>query len=1361
MSGYDPRLVTEAVSTARFSAVARTGLVAGAIGTWDPRLLRGPRVLVPVDVQAYVVPRDGSGEACVRIPGPLAPGAPPDASALAGPPPFDVGAPREPGVHLHWAMPDALLRGSITKPGGDLPAGTLALPALPDRWAVLRLLAPDGGETVRVDGWVLVATSAQVVPLAAWTGTPPEPDLPEPQRLAPDGLTGAAGGSLAWTACYDAALGRFALHDPLADLAADPTLGGALPGGPHVGLATYLVLGWWSTPPLDPLDDVRTEGGLVEALARLGWVLPPTRSAPPEPKRSANALLDLGLVSRLRDDVQLRADAPADVAGLAGQDDAPLVRASHLLAPRASTLLHGAVVSVPVDGGLPDGPQLRPAAEQVGLVVGRTTTETVAVLGAPALGGDGTDGGAQAAAERLLAGFAAGLLRRLGSPDGIVDLDERRHALGFAARADAVGTGVADRVRSRGAAVPPRPPRPRSAGRFSVADVVLDFAVERQVGLRLREETRDATSVKALDKGIAAAASSYAESRHVLQEFSRRVVGAAGDQRQASVAAAAAPAPPGASPDDPDPGRVVERPAPPRHQPIDPTVVISGARRSLRFGGDGRHDAAGALRVRHPEDVAQDYAGVLPGAAVVPVLASGALPEEALALAREATLLSPDWVRWLAGRAAARQGLDERATGSRLAAELALRYDRTGAYTQAVSLTALGGDPRRRREAADVGVLGRAGGRGTAAGWAELGDEALRTFSVLAGVEPSPVAVTAWAQPWVPLWIEWEVLVQTTDPNDPGDPLAGWALGAVDLESDDASAAEARTSHTVTATGRAPLSPSPAVGLREAVVGWLREEDERDDRGVGELGEDDEARLGALARHVDSLDLVAATLDGVLDALRGLPTPVLRARGPDRALIPPTPAATEAAAPYLLAAGRLRLTRCRLVDAFGRTLELDVEAAKVPAADAAPRQPGEGAVLAQRPRFTRPARVRLDLVDSAADDVAAAAPARVDEIDPGQQVSPVAGFLLPDHVDESVELFGPDAAPVGELLTSPIGGAVGWEPAPGRPLPPDAAPGAGLLPAQRALGRLAAGILAADAQARAAHEAAVRAAADTGAELPEPPESALAAFLRAVDTTLWTVDPLAGAGSSAPASIVGRPVAVVRAALVLDVLDDLDELTLDDAARAARAAAFARLARVAVPVRIGEITRTDDGVLGFFLDDDYTRFRLVDRTVAERAKASGRRRGLLGPYGTAFQAVADAPIRHPYVVPDGTVALRPGVPRALTLLLLPGAAAHITSGVVPRTSIRLQKAWYGAGLDALSPSVRAGPVLLDPGEVRLPRVAALDERQVWTRREGPLGWRDDAILAATQAALLPDAPATLQEGWIRVLPPTPDDGTRQ
>ena len=42
-----------------------------------------------------------------------------------------------------------------------------------------------------------------------------------------------------------------------------------------------------------------------------------------------------------------------------------------------------------------------------------------------------------------------------------------------------------------------------------------------------------------------------------------------------------------------------------------------------------------------------------------------------------------------------------------------------------------------------------------------------------------------------------------------------------------------------------------------------------------------------------------------------------------------------------------------------------------------------------------------------------------------------------------------------------------------------------------------------------------------------------------------------------------------------------------------------------------------------------------------------------------------------------------------------------------------------------------------------------------TRRDTPLTWKDDPILAATQTALLPDLPHEVQEGYIRIAPAPP------
>ena len=75
-------LATQALSSARMDYLGRTGVDLSTIGTWDPHLSRLTRILVPVDVQAYVAV-DGATEPTVDLKG-----------ASDDPAPFDAGAVR-------------------------------------------------------------------------------------------------------------------------------------------------------------------------------------------------------------------------------------------------------------------------------------------------------------------------------------------------------------------------------------------------------------------------------------------------------------------------------------------------------------------------------------------------------------------------------------------------------------------------------------------------------------------------------------------------------------------------------------------------------------------------------------------------------------------------------------------------------------------------------------------------------------------------------------------------------------------------------------------------------------------------------------------------------------------------------------------------------------------------------------------------------------------------------------------------------------------------------------------------------------------------------------------------------------------
>ena len=1336
----DPGTIREVTRSKRFLAADRADISLADITTWDPYLLRDHRLLVPIDVQAlYIEP--GSTEKMVRLPMLVAG---PNGKVVSNPEdglpdPFVEGETRPAGVHLHWAMPDALLRGALNE-RADGASNRLSLPLLPDRWVVLRLLLPKGATEVNVTGWVLEADRAVAIPLSSWTegGAASKQATPQGAALGGDELTGTIGGSVSWSGIYDAVLNRFAFHDPLADIAA------VAPQGVDHDCASYLVTGWWSNAARDPLDKARSNDSLHELLERLRWRLlaewGDERWAQEQDKAQFELRKALGLTTADRWssprplNVTTREKAKAAAPGASAfvpMDksfvEQPVMAASSAFATEAgkryvaapwhlrSSCLHGAIYGVPVTGK--PFVDRRPASDALSVALGHHDDDLLsAFASAPQATAD-----QRRATERLLSAFTAHKINRLASADGLVELEEFEHAAAFSSLPG--GSAGTDRYLQRvqtGGVGGLNLGRQRTAQVASpVAKALKDVAPERHA----RPMAGAPGGAQALSSDMVFAV----KQKPTLIQASEMTINDIARSRVGDVLT-------------PTEARVVNRPAARFTFATEPMVAIRGASRSLRHGGDGRGSADGKLTCRWPTHVIDEISGVIAKDRFIRSLGNGSIPPEALTLAREVLLHDPYHHEWMT-QAVAPTTADQPGILRRLKAESVLRFGHDGTYdgaTVALHPTASKTVRARRQAAAQQQTPIEPGGRERQM----LVADEMRKFSLYKGADPDLVGVTTWAQPWIPMWLEWEVNVEGLDPPT----IDAHHLGAIDLERAD----EGIEGDAGVLRGRSHLTTGAAATLHDAIADYLKAEDALDALSAGLIDEATENALRTLDEAVRLLDIVTVAFDGVRTQLLGLPvTDGLRRPRDGATVTNPAPVS----APRSLLAGCITLTRARLLDAFGRTLDVPLASVVTPTRATLSTKPG---ALAMPPRLLRPSRWQLRLVDASTPVGAEGAEARVDQIEPSLQINPVAGFALPDHLDESLEIFGVDGSPIGELLHEPVSGGVMWEIAAGREGAADSGPLFGLTPAQQAVGRFAAGLVAADAEERAG------APLEFGAEH----ESALSALLRAIDTTLWTVDTFAALGSEHVAGLVGRPIAIVRAQLRLE-LKPPDDIDLSDPDRAQEWADAAReAARYAFPVRIGEITRSDDGVLGFFVDDDYSHYHLVDKAIAGAATDGGRSRGQLGLYGNAPALPSAKPIEHGYIVGTDdadTLMLHVGQTVTLTLFMNPAGKASLTSGLLPRKALALARDWVGPGLAAIAPSLRTGPVLVETDldtekQVRLPKVSVFGKDQNFLWRDTPATWRTDAILAATQTALLPDTPAEFREGWIRVAPTPAKNG---
>jgi hypothetical protein len=623
---------------------------------------------------------------------------------------------------------------------------------------------------------------------------------------------------------------------------------------------------------------------------------------------------------------------------------------------------------------------------------------------------------------------------------------------------------------------------------------------------------------------------------------------------------------------------------------------------------------------------------------------------------------------------------------------------------------------------------------------------ALLAHSGIGGTLPSPLAVTPPSAAWAPRHLEWTVELFPT-PSGATD----WSLGDIDLSLDAASVPAAAAGSGQVVSGRSLLTgglaqAAASAGQQAIALGTLAGTagvapgdssvfvPADATTGAGDAAGDVGASAGtqtiaeALVAALDGMDVLAGTLEGLHAALRGDPR--------DQAVGPPdpTPPAPRPDATGVVA-GVYRPVRMRLVDAFGQVVDLLGSGSNQPAdATLAARArtitvPGRANVVAAPPRFTAPGRVLLRFVD--ADPAAPATPLE----QASETVRPVCGFVLPDHLDGTLQFFDATGAAMGSVEPSAEGdGRAVWFNAPGVPA---------------AAGRLPSAVLT-DPHLGALADALVRwGVTDAGRD----GEGALAAVLRMIDSTLWTVDPFGHAGEEHMSVLVGHPVVVLRAMLRLDLDDPLqprDSLTTPMA------------------VRLGALAAWQDGLLGFMVDGEPDTIHATSPGALTMARELGPGQGYLGPVAgvPAFHAqfAADlaagatpkSPVTHPFVSSDPLVHLWPDYPLGVTLLVVPQATVNATSGMLPRKELGVRRQWIADALATIAPSFRFGPVLVDPHTIRMPVATELPDTWSWNHRTDVTQWLDEPVTNATGDAIIAGSAAVAQEGWLTLHPqPTP------
>ncbi|MER7274772.1 hypothetical protein ABT369_09975 [Dactylosporangium sp. NPDC000244] len=387
--------------------------------------------------------------------------------------------------------------------------------------------------------------------------------------------------------------------------------------------------------------------------------------------------------------------------------------------------------------------------------------------------------------------------------------------------------------------------------------------------------------------------------------------------------------------------------------------------------------------------------------------------------------------------------------------------------------------------------------------------------------------------------------------------------------------------------------------------------------------------------------------------------------------------------------GTLRLARLRLVDTFGQTRE-------VPTGRLVPAEsltvPGNTDLVALPPRLSQPSRVQFRWL--AAD--------RDGETSEHPDTTPVCGWFLPDHVDTSLMVYDNRGAPLGV-----IDARARWSGAPG---------GTGV--------------------ARAADIGNVH-LRETVTAILGGGAAYVAEFMAVLDSALTNIEPVAEHQVDL-AVLVGRPIALVRAAFDLELLglpavhQGWNQFRQDMLRGTRDTDAFTR---VRFPVRFGAHEQLDDGMIGYWPQGD---------PVLRSPQAAPGRHPLIRTCG-------NGPLTETHAVDDPPLVLR--------MLVDPRGKVHVTTGIQPVKSISIPPVHYAAAMGALEMTFPLAAVLAGADGLRLPLPVEPGYRWGWVS-ENAGAWREvgtaatigRSVFAAALADRLWDQLTDPRIGWLRHVP---------
>jgi hypothetical protein len=407
--------------------------------------------------------------------------------------------------------------------------------------------------------------------------------------------------------------------------------------------------------------------------------------------------------------------------------------------------------------------------------------------------------------------------------------------------------------------------------------------------------------------------------------------------------------------------------------------------------------------------------------------------------------------------------------------------------------------------------------------------------------------------------------------------------------------------------------------------------------------------------------------------------------------------------------GLMQIASITLVDVFGRNVQVTQPNVVFRAQDMQQTVLTPASNIYLPPRLTQASRLLFRWL-SADDDTV--------EMNTHPATTPICGWVLVNHLDNNLWIYDSKGNVYGALILNWDRSRVLWQCAPG-----SIYFGLDALEFFNQLGvanphlkDLVLALYGDGGQASAAY---------------------LNAFMLALDVASTTIEPANYAQYQTNAVLLGRPIALVRASLDLELMGepaynqswrwpDLAKQVTEDGKGNFIWGNDYGFTQVNFPVKIGNIPQTSDGLIGYFKDNDY---------------------------GTFYSPAVAPGNSHVVPPPDDSLVVNcdsDSPPVVISMLIEPRGVIHATTGILPVKAIDIPPDQYVDALEKVSLAFLTTPLLTSKSQLAMPLPAQSGGSWSWVENDGKAWSQTQQIAAVTVDALMNYAPQQILEGWLNL-----------